>query len=81
MARQLKSCKGCVFCVDFVWGQPPSTRYLCGLGLDVIFHTRNDTPEDTSIMGCKTLDPEPVTPCKGRYSADKMRKKLGIWWR
>jgi hypothetical protein len=76
--RMLMSCEDCVFCIDFYtsWSVPPTTRFLCNLGLDTKFHVRNGY--DDLQIGCKNINPNPITPCKARYTAEEMCKLLGV---
>ena len=74
-SREMQSCSGCVFCIltevsyqDYV--------YICNLGLDEIFHERNHDKWDT--LGCESINKQPTTPCKARYTDEEMQVMLGV---
>jgi len=75
MDHTLQSCSGCVFCILTEVGYQDYI-YICNLGLDDIFHERNDDKWDT--IGCETINKHPDTPCKARYTADEIRAILYI---
>lgn len=77
--RTLMSCKDCVFCMEFYDGWE-NHSYICNLGLDEVFHKRNETLDDGTFsqIGCKRIDKHPTIPCKARYTDEEMRKLLGV---
>lgn len=74
--REMLSCDGCIFVDTFILGSRFS--YICGLGLDTIFHNRNESIYDKGNLGCSKINMNPKDPCPGRYTDEEIQKKLGI---
>lgn len=79
MERTLQSCSDCVFCIPHCDGYD-EWSYICNLGLDDIFHDRNDTIYDRryNYLGCVIINKHPNVPCKACYDTDEIRTILGV---
>ena len=76
---EMQSCSDCVFCMEF-YDRLENRSYICNLGLDNIFHERNETLDGgmLSQIGCKRINIQPTPPCKARYTDEEMQELLGV---